>query len=631
MKSVVAIILTLLLTVAIGATADSIQAGNVGIRRHEGMFRRAKSNDNQSHNKWHGNNGNDNADKGEKDDGDHEGRNDKGSSSSDNDDVEHYLVVKTNEGRVRGFYNSTSQAYAWRGVPYGMDTSGENRFMPPKPAKKYKGVKDVTKQAKGCPQHGSGTSRAAISLFGLSTDIFKDENQSEDCLTMNIFVGKDNWESFRDSGSEGKKLPVWLNIYGGSFEWGASNVEMYQAYDLVSKNDIISVSINFRNWIFGFPQAPQLYPTKHTDDSDYQGANPGMLDIDLAIEWVYKNIDKFGGDPEKITIGGTSTGACAADNWAYTHYNKPSSKYVNGIILQSGSMTSLGRYFVADPGDDFTGEDSVWNIVAKYLGCGTSNSREQFKCMQHQRWEDVIHATFATNTSFLMTPDNITAYVDYGERLVQHRFVDAPMLLGNTKDEGNAWLIHNAYLTRILGPIITAEVWVCPTRVQAKHRRGYAPTWRYRFSPSFYIPDTPKKYQSLLTYHGSDTPYSFDTWQQLSYIPTEEAKKDKGPVFQNPLATDDNSVRAPVASLYSAAFVAFVSDPQKGLYNFHSGWPEYTPDQRSIGDFGYRNSPHFRLADSSEVDGFCPFTDAEIKENNEKWKATAQRYRSYLI
>ena len=103
MKSVVAIILTLLLTVAIGATADSIQAGNVGIRRHEGMFRRAKSNDNQSHNKWHGNNGNDNADKGEKDDGDHEGRNDKGSGSSDNDDVEHYLVVRLMRVASEGF------------------------------------------------------------------------------------------------------------------------------------------------------------------------------------------------------------------------------------------------------------------------------------------------------------------------------------------------------------------------------------------------------------------------------------------------------------------------------------------------------------------------------------------------
>ena len=78
----------------------------------------------------------------------------------------------------------------------------------------------------------------------------------------------------------------------------------------------------------------------------------------------------------------------------------------------------------------------------------------------------------------MLTSDNITAFNDYSERLLQRKYVNTPMLLGNTKDEGNAWLIHDAQLTAAVGPLITAEVWVCPSYVQAKHRMGYASTWR---------------------------------------------------------------------------------------------------------------------------------------------------------
>lgn len=36
--------------------------------------------------------------------------------------------------------------------------------------------------------------------------------------------------------------------------------------------------------------------------------NAGLRDQRLAIEWVRDNIEHFGGDPEKITIHGQSSG-----------------------------------------------------------------------------------------------------------------------------------------------------------------------------------------------------------------------------------------------------------------------------------------------------------------------------------
>lgn len=542
------------------------------------------------------------------------------------------LIVETNEGKLRGTYNHTSNVLSWLGVPFGEDTSGANRFMAPKHAKKYKGVRDATDCGPSCPQHGSPESRVAAGLFGLSTDIFDQKFQSEDCLNLNVQIGRKTFEKFKHSNGK-KKAAVWLNFYGGSYEWGSNRLEMYSADTVVNHDDVVVVNANFRNWIFGYPLAPQLHPKENHDNDNYSGANPGLKDIDLAIEWVYKNIEHFGGDPNRITIGGTSTGASSVDNWAYAHYNKPTAKQVAGIILQSGSMTSLGRYFLAGNNETFKNEDGQWNKVAKHVGCGTGNDKKQFRCMQRKPWKEIMAASFATKAKFSLAIDNVTTFNNYFDRLQQRRFVDVPMLIGNNKDEGNAFLIHQADATQFLGPIITAEVWVCPASVQAHIREGVAPTWRYRFSPSFYIPGTPKKYRELLTYHGSDTSYAWGTWKRMHYIEAEDSSKDPNPVITVPVPTDNDKVRGKIASVYREANVQFVKDPQNGLRNFHGGWPEYKKGSATVGDIGYNNDIEhpFRLINSWEIDGVCPLTDIEVNLNNMKYKPGFQKVRSYLV
>ena len=52
--------------------------------------------------------------------------------------------------------------------------------------------------------------------------------------------------------------------------------------------------------VFGFAQSNALY--------EEGSLNNGLKDQRLAIEWTKENIKYFGGDPERITIGGQSSG-----------------------------------------------------------------------------------------------------------------------------------------------------------------------------------------------------------------------------------------------------------------------------------------------------------------------------------
>lgn len=91
--------------------------------------------------------------------------------------------------------------------------------------------------------------------------------------------------------------------------------------------DIVIVTINYRLGVLGF--------LRLEDTSLGVPGNAGLKDMVLALKWVQKNIQKFGGDPNNVTISGTSAGSAAVN---YLLLSPTTKGLFHKAILASGSV-----------------------------------------------------------------------------------------------------------------------------------------------------------------------------------------------------------------------------------------------------------------------------------------------------
>jgi carboxylesterase type B len=111
---------------------------------------------------------------------------------------------------------------------------------------------------------------------------------SEDCLTANVYSPK-----------QAQQWPVMVFIHGGSNLIGSSS--QYDLSTVAQKLDVVAVSFNYRLNIFGYLALPALHP-------DGASGNYGITDCIEAIKWVRRNAVAFGGDPQRVTVVGQSSG-----------------------------------------------------------------------------------------------------------------------------------------------------------------------------------------------------------------------------------------------------------------------------------------------------------------------------------
>ncbi|PVH87101.1 alpha/beta-hydrolase [Cadophora sp. DSE1049] len=159
------------------------------------------------------------------------------------------------------------------------------------------------------------------------------------CLNLALTIPRSSLES------AGKKTPVLVFIHGGAFVGGSqciqlSGREVFDGTGIVRHSmelgkDIIVATINYRVGPLSFLACHQLseFNQKHGEAV----GNYGLHDQARAIEWLSKFVAGFGGDPNNITIQGTSAGAASC----HLQCTFPERKFQRAIIA-SGTALGIG-------------------------------------------------------------------------------------------------------------------------------------------------------------------------------------------------------------------------------------------------------------------------------------------------
>ncbi|MCI8285103.1 MAG: carboxylesterase family protein [Firmicutes bacterium] len=232
------------------------------------------------------------------------------------------LKVKTIYGEVSG---EKEKGYScFRGIPYASPPIGELRFAPPKAPQAWEGVRDGKR-------YGSPSLQMFTDNHVTQPSILK--SSSEDCLYLNVSTSA-SVIPFGDEGNEtinmNEKLPVYVFVHGGAFETGGGNMPLYDGKNFAGRG-IVYISINYRLSVFGSLALKTL-----EDEAGITGSY-AVLDMLKALEWVKDNIAFFGGDPDKVTVGGESAGAFAVS----VLMGMPAAKGLfRNCILESGSIIS---------------------------------------------------------------------------------------------------------------------------------------------------------------------------------------------------------------------------------------------------------------------------------------------------
>lgn len=199
----------------------------------------------------------------------------------------------------------------FKGIPFAAPPVREKRWTEPVDPAPWEGVLETKEFGPACMQ---------LPVFGDMN--FRSDGNSEDCLYLNI------WTPAKSSDD---KLPVLLYYYGGGFRAGDGSEPRYDGTSMARNHNMISITTNYRLGAFGFFAHPELTEESPNNSS----GNYGLLDQAKALEWVYKNIEKFGGDPENITIAGESAGSISVSALMVSPLSRD---LIAGAIGESGSI-----------------------------------------------------------------------------------------------------------------------------------------------------------------------------------------------------------------------------------------------------------------------------------------------------
>ncbi|KAI1118525.1 carboxylesterase [Nemania sp. NC0429] len=241
-------------------------------------------------------------------------------------------VVDLGYARYQGFYHPTYDLDVFRGIRYAAPPVGDLRWqMPQPPARNRSQILPAVDYAPQCPQSpaGSGYVDLICCIFILHTNDTPSlvsgpptaPSGDEDCLFLNVEA---------PANKTGLPVLVWILILtrldGGGYGQGNNQFELAEQIR-TNGNSYIAVSIAYRLGAFGFLSSAEV--------RRFGVVNAAIHDMRFALQWVKKNIHRFGGDPDQVTVAGESAGGGSTMLLAMANGGTEGDALFKGVIASS--------------------------------------------------------------------------------------------------------------------------------------------------------------------------------------------------------------------------------------------------------------------------------------------------------
>lgn len=265
-------------------------------------------------------------------------------------------IVKTKYGLVKGveFTGAYRGITLFKGIPYAAPPLGELRWRAPVEPPCWEGVRNCDTYGPAAMQIILNNNHAYEYYFSGVPEV------SEDCLYLNVATGAQE---------PGEKRPVYIWFHGGGLTNCFSYEEQFNPQEM-ARRGVVVVTVGHRLSLFGYLSLPQL-----TREQEGKSGNYGLMDQWRAVEWVIQNIAAFGGDPERITVGGQSGGSTKALAMVATSVNQGR---IKGVISQSGLKMKYRANTLA------FAEEQGRNYL-RYIGLDPDISLEELRALPTER------------------------------------------------------------------------------------------------------------------------------------------------------------------------------------------------------------------------------------------------------